>query len=182
MDIKKLFGKFYSIVYRSNFPSLTKHGLHIGKNVFIGSDVLIDPSFPWLISIGDDCTLTSRVIILAHDASTKRHLGYTKIGRVTIGRKTFVGVGSIILPDVKIGENVIIGAGTIVTKDIPDNSVAVGNPASVIGSTSDYINLHKKNMERKQVFERGWTLDSGITEENKKIMIEALEIEIGYII
>lgn len=49
--------------------------------------------------------------ILAHDASTKRYLGYTKIGRVLIGNNVFVGAGTIILPSVAIGNNVIIGAG-----------------------------------------------------------------------
>ena len=37
-----------------------------------------------------------------------------------------------ILPDVTIGENAIIDTGSIVTKDIPDNAVAVGNPAKVV--------------------------------------------------
>ena len=31
-----------------------------------------------------------------------------------------------------VGENAIIGTGSIVTKDIPDNAVAVGNPAKVV--------------------------------------------------
>lgn len=31
-----------------------------------------------------------------------------------------------------IGNNVVIGAGSVVTHDIPDNAVAVGNPARVI--------------------------------------------------
>jgi maltose O-acetyltransferase len=33
---------------------------------------------------------------------------------------------------VKIGNGCTIGAGSVVTKDIPDNSLAVGNPAKVI--------------------------------------------------
>jgi len=33
---------------------------------------------------------------------------------------------------VTIGENAIIGTGSVVTKDIPDNCVAVGNPARII--------------------------------------------------
>jgi maltose O-acetyltransferase len=93
-----------------------------------------------------------------------------------------VGMGSIILPNVKIGENVIIGAGAVVTKDIPDNSIAIGNPAIVIGFTSDYINHHKKNMENRPVFNQGWTLESGITEQNKKIMNDTLQDGIGYCI
>jgi maltose O-acetyltransferase len=121
-----------------------------------------------------------RVTILAHDASTFRHIGYTKVGKVTIGRKTFIGAGSIILPGVTIGDNVIIGAGSVVSKNIPDNSVAAGNPAVVIGSTSDYIERHRNNMEHSPVFNEGWTLGSGITEQNKQIMREKLQDGIGY--
>lgn len=35
--------------------------------------------------------------------------------------------------------NVVIAAGPIVTKDIPDNSVAGGVPAKVIGSFDDLV-------------------------------------------
>jgi maltose O-acetyltransferase len=33
---------------------------------------------------------------------------------------------------VSIGDEVIVGAGSVVTKDIESNSLAVGNPATVI--------------------------------------------------
>lgn len=50
-----------------------------------------------------------------------------------------VGTHSIILPNVKIGNNVVIAAGSIVSKDIPDNCVAGGVPAKVIGSFDDLV-------------------------------------------
>jgi maltose O-acetyltransferase len=182
MNIRQVLGKIYHVIRGDDVSLLVKKGLHLGNNVFISQDVSIDHSFPWLISIADDCTLTSRVVILSHDASTFRHLGFTKIGRVTIGRKTFIGIGSIILPGVTIGENVIIGAGSVVTKDIPDNSLVVGNPAVIIGSTGDYIDGHKRNMDARPVYKEGWTLESGITDQNKKIMRESLETGIGYVL
>lgn len=43
-----------------------------------------------------------------------------------------IGVNSIIMPGVKIGNEVVIGSGSVVTKDIPNNCIAVGNPAKVI--------------------------------------------------
>jgi len=178
MVLIKLFGYIYHSVRGDYLPKLKKRGLNVGKNVFIGTDVSIDPSYPWLISIGDDCTLTERVIILAHDASTFRHLGYTKVGKVIIGQQTFIGAGSIILPGITIGNNVIIGAGSVISKNIPDNSVAAGNPAVIVCSTFDYIERHKKNMKSSPVF--NWTLDAEISEENKKIMSEKLQNKIGY--
>mgnify|MGYP004443708773 CR=1 FL=1 len=37
-----------------------------------------------------------------------------------------------ILQGVTIGNNVTIGAGSVVVHDLPDNVVAVGNPARVV--------------------------------------------------
>ena len=39
----------------------------------------------------------------------------------------------------------IVGTGSIVTKDIPDNSVAAGDPARVIGSFDDFMEKHISN-------------------------------------
>lgn len=38
-------------------------------------------------------------------------------------------VGCIVCPGVTIGNRCIIGAGAVVTKDVPDDTIAVGNPA-----------------------------------------------------
>lgn len=52
--------------------------------------------------------------------------------RPRIGNNVTLGAGVVIAGDVKIGDNVIIGAGSIVLNDVPNNSVAVGNPARVV--------------------------------------------------
>lgn len=173
------------IVYRSlgkvEIEILIKRGLQVGKNVFIDNDALIDPSYPWLISIGDDSFITAKCVILAHDASTWHYTGYYKVGRVQIGKKTFIGAGSVVLPGVTIGDNVIIGAGSVVTRDIPENVVAAGNPAVVICSIQEFAEKHRKNLEfRPHYPKEGWTLNGGITEENKQAMLKALEDGIGY--
>lgn len=51
---------------------------------------------------------------------------------IEVGRNTWLGARSIILPGVTIGDYSIIGAGAVVTKSIPKNSIAVGVPARVI--------------------------------------------------
>lgn len=149
----------------------------LSKNVFVGRGVTIDPTYYWLISIGENSSLTNGVTILAHDASTRNLSKYTKVGRVLIGKDTFIGAKSIVLPGVKIGDNVIIGAGSVVTKDIPSGSVAAGNPAVVIGCTSQYLKKHNDNvMSGKKVYEVGWRSKKGI----KEIMNEELIEGIGY--
>jgi maltose O-acetyltransferase len=122
----------FSIKQRIRLYLLVRRGLKLGKNVFVHCNAHIDDTAPHLIEIGDCCTLANGVLILSHDASTKRHLGFTRVGKVVIGKKTFIGANSVILPNVTIGSNVVLGAGSIVTHDIPYYSVAVGNPVHVV--------------------------------------------------
>ena len=56
---------------------------------------------------------------------------------VSIGDDCWIGGGAIICPGVTIGDRCVIGAGSVVTKDIPDDSLAVGNPAKVIRKIND---------------------------------------------
>lgn len=93
-------------------------------------------------------------MVLAHDASTKKELGYSKIGCVDIGSNVFIGYGCIILPNVHIGNKVIIGAGTIISKDIPDNVVVVGNPNRVICTYDEYMEKNKQKIENFNVSDK----------------------------
>ena len=159
---KKLFG--------SDIDRLRKNGVEIGSNVHIFNSY-IDPSFPFLISIGNNTTLTD-VKILAHDASTYKELGYTKMGKVTIGNNCFIGAKSVVLPGVTIGDNVIIGAGSIVTKDIPSNSVAAGNPCKVLKPYDSYIDYHKTNMSPDKIINK---LPAQLSDEEKKSIKEKID-------
>lgn len=135
-----------------HLDKLIKRGLKVGKNFHRMGGVIIDPSHCYHITIGDEVTLAPRVHILAHDASTRMFLGKTRAANVVIGNYVFIGVGSIILPGVHIGNRVIIGAGSIVTKDIPDNSVAVGNPAKVVCNIDEYLEREKAKMSPENSF------------------------------
>jgi maltose O-acetyltransferase len=144
-------------------------------------DVVIDHSHAWHITIGDDVTLAPRVHILAHDASTKRYLGFTRLGKVKIGDRVFVGAGAIILPGVTIGDDVIIGAGSVVSHDVPSGKVAAGNPASVLCNTHDYMGRKKEEMSKVPVFDDTYTLSQGVTESMKKEMNQSMKDRIGYV-
>lgn len=48
---------------------------------------------------------------------------------VKLGRNSWIGLGSTILPGVHIGEHSIVGAGSLVTKNVPPRTVVAGNPA-----------------------------------------------------
>lgn len=161
---------------------LKKRGLVVGKNFHMGRGVIIDDSHCWHITIGDDVTLAPRVHILAHDASTKMHLNYSRIGKVTIGNRVFVGASSTILPGVQIGDNVVIGAGSIVLHDIPDGVVAAGNPARVLGTIDDFLLRHETEMKHCPCFGEEYTIRANVTQEMKDEMNEKMKDRYGYVV
>ena len=159
---------------------LKKDGLVYGKNFHAQEGTIIDPGHCWLIEIGDNVTLAPRVHILAHDASTKIPLGYTKIGRVTIGSNVFIGTGSIIMPNVKIGDNVIIGAMSLVTRDILSGGVYAGNPCARISDYDEWIAKHHDRMNKSKVYDKTYTIGN-ISNDQKQNMKRELESRIGYV-
>ena len=82
---------------------LISKGLVVGTNFSKQSGCFIDPTFPFLIEIGNNATFSRNVTVLSHDSSTKRELGYSKIGLVHIGDNCFIGANATILPNVPIG-------------------------------------------------------------------------------
>ena len=48
-----------------------------------------------------------------------------------IGNNVDIGAGAKLLGPIRIGDNVIIGANAVVLCDVPDNSIAVGVPATI---------------------------------------------------
>lgn len=159
---------------------LIKMGLKVGRNFNRQAGCIIDYSHCWLITIGNDVTFAPRVHILAHDASTKKILGYTKIGKVNIEDNVFIGANSTILPSVSIGKGAIIGANSVVVKDIPSNAVAAGNLAKVICSVEEYRNRMQKLMREDNVFDEKWIVGN-INNESKNAMNEILNKGIGFI-
>lgn len=173
--------KILKIDSRTPLQMAIDNGLKIGSGHNIQWETMIDISHAWLIEIGDNVTIAPRCHILAHDASTKRMLGYTVIGKVKIGSNTFIGAGSIVLPGVSIGDNCVIGAGSIVRKDIPDGCVAAGNPAKVICTTREYLDKRKKQMEQGIIFDAQYHVDH-ISEDLKQSMRVSLEHGVGFVI
>jgi maltose O-acetyltransferase len=162
--------------------SLVKRGLTIGRDVYIG-EVYFDYGFLGLISIGDGAVITDGVRILAHDASTKHWTGYTRIARVDVGQRVYVGVGSILLPGVTIGDDAIIGAGSVVSRDVLPSTVAAGNPARPIASLESFVARHRHLIaERPQYPRAGYAAnDSFVSDENLAKMRRELRDGPGYI-
>lgn len=158
-----------------------RNGLKIGKNCDIMGECILDPGHCWLISIGDNVTLAPRVHILAHDASTFKELGYTKIGQVIIGNNVFIGANSTILPGVSIGDKVIVGANSLVSKSIESNRVVAGNPAKVICNYDEYMTGQKALLTSQPCYDWSYTIGGGIDEEKKEQMRSELNGGKGFV-
>ncbi|MDO5694838.1 MAG: sugar O-acetyltransferase [Aeriscardovia aeriphila] len=109
-------------------------GLKIGKRTFINMDFLIVGG--GAVSIGEDCLIGPRCSIYTPNhavAAGPRLDGWQNNSDVRIGNNVWFGGNVTVCPGVSIGDNCVIGAGAVVVKSIPANSIAVGNPAHVVG-------------------------------------------------
>jgi maltose O-acetyltransferase len=131
-----------------------KRGLRAEPPIRMSSGAIVDPDFAWAVEIGAHTIIAHDVRIIAHDAAIKRLTGYTEVCRVKIGERCYIGAGAIVLPGAVIGDDAIVGAGALVRGNIPPGTVAVGNPAKVIGSIADLHDRHVAQMERAPQFER----------------------------
>jgi len=126
---------------------IERRGFKHGINFDIEKGANIDRAFCKLITCGDNVTLAKDVYVLAHDASMKKFLGRTKVGRVKIGNNVFIGAGAVVLPGVTIGDNVIVAANSCVNRSIPSGEVWGGCPAKKICGIDEFINKHKYRIE-----------------------------------
>ncbi|MFA0683231.1 hypothetical protein AB4572_22960, partial [Vibrio splendidus] len=110
--------------------------VNIGNNTTIGHETLLIGGPDSIISIGDDCAISTRVSIVTGthelDFYGKCSAGTNMCRSITIHDGVWIGFGTNILPGVTIGKKSIIGAGSNVVNDIPPYSIAVGNPCKVI--------------------------------------------------
>lgn len=120
-----------------------KAGLNEGKGVTVMGGVYFGNE-PYLITLEDEVRVSFGVSFITHDGGTwafrdiPQYKDVIKYGKIKVGKRSFIGAKSIIMPGVTIGNRCVIGAGSIVTSDVPDGHVAVGCPAKVIMTTEEY--------------------------------------------
>ena len=130
-------GARLEVINRPEFGWKAK--LSIGNNVNIEQGVHI--ICQGNVVIEDNVSITPYCVIV-DTYHPHHHPSESKIGDrlpeektfVKIGKGTFIGTHSIIMPNVSVGSYCVIGAGSVVTKCIPDYSIAMGSPARVTGS------------------------------------------------
>ena len=119
---------FYALGLRIRYYE----NVSIGYRCSFGGDVVLNAYDS--IEIGDDCMFAYGVVVTTatHD-HTVEVMNRSFIKKpVKIGSNVWIGVNAIILPGITIGDGAVVGAGAIVTRDVPENTIVVGNPATVI--------------------------------------------------
>ena len=137
VSIDKFSNIWYKTVIRGDVGRIK-----IGKNTNIQDNSVVHVDSSKETIIGDNVTIGHSAVI--HSCN--------------IDKNVLIGMGAIILSDVKINKNVIIGAGSLVTErtEIPENSLVLGSPAKVVRKLTEkeiekikksarhYVELSKK--------------------------------------
>lgn len=121
---RKFFSGIYHLLYKV-VQVLT--GIDLPCEVTVGRSFVIDHFGGVIISgyasFGDNCRIRNGVVV-----------GLRRVDEKTaprIGNNVDIGTGAKLLGPLRIGNNVLIGANAVVLCDVPDNSIAVGVPATV---------------------------------------------------
>lgn len=152
MPLASVVDRFSQTKYRRITTALlTRSGISIqGTPLWVSPRTYFDISCPGAISLGDGCVVSHYVSFLTHDFSMDRaavHIRgdqpddkeYYRSAPISVGENAFIGLRAIILPGINVGSGAIVGAGAVVTKDVPENGIVGGNPARLIGYTTDNL-------------------------------------------
>lgn len=96
------------------------------------------------ITIGKNCMISYNVhMITYYGAHFLPPHNKSKNGDIIIGDGAWIGYGAMVRGGVRIGKYAVVGMGAVVTHDVPDYSIAIGNPARVIGLRPDMSEIKK---------------------------------------
>lgn len=119
------------------FPTLVSHDAIVSDRVKMGQGCIIcastiittDVLLGNFVTINLDCTI-------GHDAVLEDYVqlqpSVNISGFDTIKTCAQIGTGVHVIQGLTIGERSIVGAGTVVIKDVPEDCTAVGNPSRIV--------------------------------------------------
>ena len=90
--------------------------LSITSDIIIGENVYIHPN----ACIGHDAIIGSHTVISSY---------VDVAGDCNIGSSTFIAINVCMRQGISIGNDTIVGMGSVVHRDIPNDVIAMGNPA-----------------------------------------------------
>lgn len=125
-DSKKYIRRFFNIFYYSGkIISVVWGKIDIDNNTPVGEGFFISNEGRVILgaeSIGDNCTIESRVTI-----------GLDKGKKPSIGSDVYISTNSVIYGDIRIGLGCFIKKNSILSKSVPEFRLVGGNPARIKG-------------------------------------------------
>ena len=117
--------------------------LSLAQGVYIGHFNVVEASHG--LTIEEGVQITTHCVITTHSShqsirlygasyAGKEMIGYVK-GSVTVGKYSFIGPHSTVMPGTIIGKGSLVHAYSYVRGEFPDFSIIGGNPAKVLGDT-----------------------------------------------
>ncbi len=117
------------------------YNIHAGANVYFNFNCVLLDVMPICIGANTLFGPNVQIYTATHPLDAReRRRGPEFAKSVAIGDDCWIGGGAIISPGITIGDRCIIGAGAVVTRDIPDDKIAVGNPARPVMHDGDRFN------------------------------------------
>ena len=110
---------------------LRARGIDLHPTAMISLSSRILPGERGSISIGAETLIAFKTLIYSYDPRVG------KVLPVKIGRRCFIGGGSMILPGVTIGDEAIVGGGAVVSSDVPSRTIVGGSPARIVRRNID---------------------------------------------
>jgi sugar O-acyltransferase (sialic acid O-acetyltransferase NeuD family) len=121
----------------ARFPAVVHPSAVVAGDATLGQGVVLMPGAIVLAGcqLGSFSLVNTRASldhegVLAEGASLAP--GAVTGGRVSIGRRSFIGMGAVVAQGVRIGDDTVLGAGALLLQDLPDRAVAYGSPARVV--------------------------------------------------
>lgn len=144
---------------RANY--LKKHNIlgAIGENCKWGPWRV--PLYAKLIRLGNNVHVHKTATIVTHDMLNRYLMTRNpdvdfghgeKLGCVELQDNTYIAMNVTVMPDVRVGKDTIVTAGSVVTSDIPENSVASGVPAKVVGRFDMFMALRRMSKGQRVQF------------------------------
>ncbi len=153
-------------LYRDPVRYFRRQGAEIGEGVEIfGANLFTFGSEPYLVSIGNQVTISHNVDFITHDGAMRiaraEHPGAYLYGRIHVADRCFLGAHCVLLLGARVGAGSVIGSGSIVTGEIPPGVVAIGAPAKPVKTVEDYIQS-KRHL---------WVDTGGLTRDAKRELL-----------
>ena len=122
--LRKLCSLLYKVLFK--FMQIIT-GIELPCEAIVGRNFVIDHFGGIIVSgyarFGDNCRIRNGVVVGLRRVEEP----YAPV----IGNNVDIGAGAKLLGRIKIGDNSIIGANAVVLDDVPENSIAIGVPATI---------------------------------------------------